>query len=292
MKAYQSNAKLKEEDVENLKEWLIKQYHLPAISEKKMIMFLHACDYMMEATKRTIDSHYTIKTQFPELWSDMDPMLPELQRAMQVMQCAQMPSRDARGHLVLVMRLSDADASRYSHVEVAKTQVMLMELVLWLHGPFCPGLVVVVDEKLSTFGHAARTSMSALRKHFTFLKEGFPGKIVGFHVINCVSIAEKVVSLIKPFVKIDLLDKLKFHRGGLDSLYKYIPQEILPFEYGGNAGSFEDLHKKTMEVMMQHRDWFLEEEKLRVDESKRTSMDKNSKTKSVISGSFKKLDID
>jgi hypothetical protein len=34
------------------------------------------------------------------------------------------------------------------------------------------------------------------------------------------------------------------HTAGLQSLYKYIPKDILPKEYGGYAGSLDSIHGK------------------------------------------------
>ncbi|KAJ8865745.1 hypothetical protein PR048_033266 [Dryococelus australis] len=176
---------------------------------------------------------------------------------------------------------------------------------------------------------------------------------MNFHIINCVPVTEKLLAIARPFLRSELLDKvrvarlpsshacrkivragegearsvwsrtgmkgrgkreirdktppasgivrrdparnwwkLKIHCAGMESFYECVPKDILPKEYGGNAGSFSDLHKKTIEEMIQHRDWFLEEEKLRVDESKRPDRNKSVRNAFGIVGSFKKLDID
>nr|CAD7453799.1 unnamed protein product [Timema tahoe] len=53
-----------------------------------------------------------------------------------------------------------------------------------------------------------------------------------------------------------------------------------------------DVEERSYEKVKQHRDWFIEEEKLRVDESKRLGKAKSAGDVFGLEGSFKKLDID
>nr|CAD7437628.1 unnamed protein product [Timema bartmani] len=52
------------------------------------------------------------------------------------------------------------------------------------------------------------------------------------------------------------------------------------------------VEERSYEKVKQHRDWFIEEEKLRVDESKRLGKAKSAGDVFGLEGSFKKLDID
>lgn len=51
-----------------------------------------------------------------------------------------------------------------------------------------------------------------------------------------------IISWIKPFLKKKISDRMHFHPDGLESLYKFVPKEILPEEYGGNAGKLQEIH--------------------------------------------------
>lgn len=56
-----------------------------------------------------------------------------------------------------------------------------------------------------------------------------------------------------------------------------------------NAPSVPDLQKSKVEA---HRDWFLKEPTLRVDEARRPGKAENSGTVFGMEGSFKKLELD
>ncbi|ETN63916.1 hypothetical protein AND_004352 [Anopheles darlingi] len=75
--------------------------------------------------------------------------------------------------------------------------------------------------------------------------------------------------LIMPFLRKDVQEMINMHVT-TDTLHSAIPLESLPNEYGGKAGTFEDMDKSFKEKLYAHRDWFKEtENKYLVDESKR-----------------------
>lgn len=83
---YTKNAEdLKREQVEDLENWCKQQPHLPEISEVEVIIFLHSNYYDMEATKKTIENYFTMRTSFTEFFNRRDVTTDELQEAVRVM---------------------------------------------------------------------------------------------------------------------------------------------------------------------------------------------------------------
>jgi hypothetical protein len=78
----------------------------------------------------------------------------------------------------------------------------------------------------------------------------------------------------------------------LESLYEFIPQKLLPKEYGGEAGTIAELSNELNQKLVAHRDFFLEDCKFYVDESKRPGKPKNAATLFGVEGSFRSLDVD
>lgn len=77
----------------------------------------------------------------------------------------------------------------------------------------------------------------------------------------------------------------------MKSLHKEIPKRLLPIEYGGESGDIQAIINYWSNILMQKRDFFLEEENYKTDEKYRVG---KSKTQSIFgtSGSFRTLDID
>lgn len=61
-------------------------------------------------------------------------------------------------------------------------------------------------------------------------------KLKEVHVVNVSPLVDTIVNFVKPFLKEKIRNRIFFHTNGYESLYKYVPKEILPEEYGGFAG--------------------------------------------------------
>lgn len=68
------NPELKDSDIQILKDWSMKQPHLPKILDVEYVLFLHSNYYRIEAAKNTIEEYYTSRTHMPEFFSDRDPL--------------------------------------------------------------------------------------------------------------------------------------------------------------------------------------------------------------------------
>lgn len=53
--------------------------------------------------------------------------------------------------------------------------------------------------------HLTRINMSSLKKFFQYVQEGVPAKLKAIHFLNAVSFIDKILSLIQPFMKADIL---------------------------------------------------------------------------------------
>lgn len=93
-------------------------------------------------------------------------------------------------------------------------------------------------------GHATRMSLSVAKKYLHFLQEAIPVRLKGLHVINTASFIDKILALIRPFVKKELISLVHFHTD-METVYPLIPQKLFPKEFGGKADSILELHSKT-----------------------------------------------
>lgn len=59
--------------------------------------------------------------------------------------------------------------------------------------------------------------------------------------------------VLKPFMKTSVSQLLNFHMPNTTTLYEHISQELLPSEYGGNAGSMIDIKKNFVKQLETNR---------------------------------------
>lgn len=82
---------------------------------------------------------------------------------------------------------------------------------------------------------------------------------------------------------------------GTSVLSKHITPEILPKDYGGSADyTLEDLNDYWQDILVENREWFVDESLHNSDENKRPtdSKYKPEETPCGVDGSFKQLSID
>lgn len=66
------------------------------------------------------------------------------------------------------------------------------------------------------------------------------------------------MAVIKPFIYAKLYNAMKFHNAGsLDSLYEYVPRDILPIDYGGDGESMKELKQHWLDIFDQHNDFLM-----------------------------------
>ncbi|XP_063231579.1 alpha-tocopherol transfer protein-like [Bacillus rossius redtenbacheri] len=280
------------ENIQHLRAWLSYQPHLPELTDEHLHLFLHSCYDDEEKTKKTIESYFTMKTMAPELFANRDPLGGDVQQALDISEMIQMTAKTPEGYRVLVYRLSDAAASKYSMLAVAKTFLMVNDLLLSAEGALCPGYVSVFDMKGFSLGHLARLSPSVLGKLMYYIQECHPVRLKGIHIINTVSFMDKVLALLKPFLHNELLQMFHFH-GSAETLKDFMSIDILPEEYGGKERPVRELHADLRRLMeTRYADWFVLEEQLRTDEAKRVGKSPVPDHMFGVEGSFRKLDID
>ncbi|KAJ8930565.1 hypothetical protein NQ314_016627 [Rhamnusium bicolor] len=118
-----------------------------------------------------------------------------------------------------------------------------------------------------------------------------PIRLKSLEFFNIVSFMDKLLALMKPFMKKELMNSLFLHTD-MESLNKRIPKNLLPQDYGGSCESLSILHEKYKAVISDNADFFKYQDSQVVDESKRPGKPKNIGDVFGMEGTFKKLEVD
>nr|XP_003700273.1 PREDICTED: alpha-tocopherol transfer protein-like [Megachile rotundata] len=285
------NPEMKKEDVQMLKDWNKKQPHLPEMTDSEIALFLHSNYYRIETTKNTIDTYYTIKTHVPEFFANRDPLgNKDLRKSFQTVTTSILEKKTPEGYNIIYGRLIDPEPSHYVYNDGMKYLSMVLDLWLYSEGTM-PGHIILFDMKNVVLGHAARLNPMGLKKYLTFLQDALPVRLKGFHFMNITPVMDVILNMMKPFMKKELMDMLHTHTN-LDTLSKFIPIDVLPNEAGGKGGPLMKIHEKAVKELEANRDYFIQEESRRVNESLRPGKGKTAYDLFGVEGTFKKLDID
>uniref|UniRef100_A0A1A9X1J2 CRAL-TRIO domain-containing protein n=1 Tax=Glossina brevipalpis TaxID=37001 RepID=A0A1A9X1J2_9MUSC len=283
--------KVEREEVQRIVEWVRAQHYMPNLSEGEILLFYVACKCSSEMTKQTIDTNLTYHTHVDEFFNNIDPELGEMKRAMQVEAMFVLPKLTPEGHRVFFAKLIDLNSSNFNFADAIKLYILLLEVFV-REDDVRQGYRFVFDVSGITLGHVARLGIMTMKKLLCYLQEALPTRLFSLHFINIVPYMDKILALMYPFMKKDLLDILYIH-SKLDEFYKFVPQNILPKELGGEELESVQLREIFYDKIRSRRKEILEYEKLyRINEKLRPGKPKNASDLFGIEGTFKKLDID
>lgn len=95
---------------------------------------------------------------------------------------------------------------------------------------------------------------------YGLLQEAFPIRLKASHFINIPTFMDKIISMVRPFTKKELLDTIHIHTS-LDSfLDKFVPKSMMPDEYGGSSGKTDDFIEKCYQEFRDNNQFFIDDE--------------------------------
>ncbi|XP_071442892.1 alpha-tocopherol transfer protein-like [Hetaerina americana] len=322
-----------QQDCVALRSWMVKQPHLPKVGDNERFFrrFLHACNGSQERAKAVIDVYFTLRAAIPELFENRDPLKPDIQEVFNQTDMIPLPVTTPEGYTVQLYRLADepnSDPSKMVLADWLKVFIMMGDMRMAeeddhvsnkkraeangeldidttkfpkgcrarhdVGDSFSAGDIPLYDTKGFTLSHLAKVAIPILKKFMTYVQEGHPVKLRGIHVMNTMPIIDKLMGIMRPFMKAEMARLIHFHTPGSTTLYKYIPKEILPADYGGNVESVATIKERVKASFESRRAWFIETDYLKADETKRQDSRSREHTTELfgMEGSFRKLSID
>lgn len=153
------------------------------------------------------------------------------------------------------------------------------------------GDVFILDAAVASASHFAKFSPTVVKKFLIAVQEAYPVKVKEVHVINISPLVDTIFNFVKPFVKEKIRSRITFHND-VESLYKVVPRDLLPNEYGGKAGPIVDLNQWWKQKLADNTKWFKEQEDKKANESLRPGAPKTSDDLFGMEGTFRQLNID
>ncbi|XP_011179298.2 alpha-tocopherol transfer protein-like [Zeugodacus cucurbitae] len=271
--------------------WIHAQPHMQNLSEEAALHFFHASMNSMEMAKQVLDTNLTVRTHCEDFFTNLDCERPELQRAMRTVSICPLPQTTPEGYRVIIGKLADTNASNFNFVDCMKLYCMIFDMWMCEDG-IRPGHIMVMDLKGVTLGHVARIGIFQMKKFLFYLQEAAAIRLIGFHFINIVPFMDKILALMTPFMKKELTSILYVHNN-LEDFFKFVPQSILPKDYGGTELECVEFRETVYAKLKENREEMLQFEKRhQVNEKLRPGKPKNASELFGIQGNFKKLDID
>lgn len=221
-----------------------------------LLRFLKVNEFDVEKAQKLIIVNLEVRKNHPEIFLKRDLLSEELQQAARTLFFIPMRKSTSQHQNISIFCLADTNPIVYDLLEV----VRLMHATFDARFVMCEGTkltqgeICICDMKGFSFRHMLKVvrCMSIMSGHLKYSQAAVPTKIVQNHFINCSSFVHRLLSIMKPFMKQELIDTMKFHVN-IETLHEYIPRELLPNEFGGTAGSLSNLHAEWQEKLLEKR---------------------------------------
>ncbi|KPJ11746.1 Alpha-tocopherol transfer protein-like [Papilio machaon] len=279
------------DSLQHLKDWLAKQPYLKARTDDQWLAaFLRGCKFSLERTKQKIDLFYTLKKTAPELTplKYKDPKFSEI-LDLGVSIVLPKTSNPAEPR-ILLMRPGLYDPNKYSLGDVMSVGAVIQNIMLMDDDNFVvAGGISIIDLQGCTMAHFAQMNPMLMKKMTVAFQEAAPVRMKGVHYLNTPPGFETIFNFIKGFLNEKNKKRLYVHNTDFESLYKYLPKEVLPTEYGGNAGTAREFTENTKKKILEYSAWLDEEHLYGTEESKRPGKPKTAEELFGVEGSFRQL---
>lgn len=148
----------------------------------------------------------------------------------------------------------DSDPEKINFDHVIKAFYMAADIrLVTTDEVWADGEIPIFDMTNITLRHFTKIVFSTLRLFMKYSQEAHPVVVQQIHIVNCSSLVNRVMMVIKPFLKAEVAERIQTHLPDSESLFKYVPKEVLPKEYGGHCGSIETVRSYWLENLMNHR---------------------------------------
>lgn len=275
----------------SLKTWLSMQPHLPNnVDDGRLERWLIRCKNSLEKTKTSIDMYYTLKNMMPEILCDRDPAKPWFKQIVTIGYGCPLPRLTSDNCRVILMGLQPSNPDILNMNDILKFQFMIQDIRMC--EDYSASDIYIMDYSNFTMGHVTKITFTIIKKMEVCAMKGFNMRIKEIHLINVPAFAEMLVNLIKSVLKEKIASRIHVHSKGFSSLHERVSTEILPTEYGGQSGPIMEHWSAWVKKLESYRDWFVEQEKFKSDESKRIGKTVTSSDLFGFEGSFRKLNVD
>ncbi|XP_050512070.1 alpha-tocopherol transfer protein-like isoform X1 [Diabrotica virgifera virgifera] len=259
-------------DVNIISKWLQTQNHLPELPSFVMIQyFLINNKFSTERTKQALDMYYSVRSLMPKIFRNSGPTSPAMKYMYDNVSIAILPHMTPNLHRVLIAKILPT-LEEFNSNSATTAATHFYEIKIWEDNSV--GNLILIDYRDLRISHVPKFTRKMLKQVGFLFEELWASDMKEMHIINAPNYAESLITLYRKYLHKGLREKIYVHKA-IEDLFKYIPQEILPREYGGKEKPLFELSSMYQNLLKQYQHRFDKLDNMVVQENLRPSTKNN-----------------
>lgn len=208
----------------------------------------------MEEAEKKLRKNLKFRKKCPKLFSNRDVLSDAFRDAQKVAQVFPMPKATPEGYEIVIFRLKDTNPRNFITKNILRSNVTMLDAKFLTDASSVTGAIGLIDLTGFTFKHFVKafSNFSMQNYYGKFVHQAAPWKPIRFHAVHCPAILKRFMSFVGPRVRRDYMELANFH-DNYEINDEALPKEFIPNEFGGTAGSIDDLHNDWLKVLESKR---------------------------------------
>ncbi|XP_014276160.1 clavesin-2 [Halyomorpha halys] len=211
---------------------------IPHLEDKFLMRFLYARKMNINESYTLLCNYFSYRIRNKELFENLTVDDPLIKQALYDGFPGVLPEKDRKGRCVLVFFGNNWEQANYPLEVVYKSLLITLEELITDVNNQINGFVIIVDWTDISFRQVTSISPRVLGLMVEGLQDCFPAKFKGIHFLNQPWYIERLLSILKTFLKEKTSKKIFVHGNNLVSLHSHVTPAILPSELGGEGPPF------------------------------------------------------
>ncbi|ESN92479.1 hypothetical protein HELRODRAFT_115835 [Helobdella robusta] len=232
-KELNEKAQWRDRDIQALRDMVVANKALKCpLDGGHLIKFLRARKFDYERAYNLLISYYTARANSSQYLKDLVPSM-----CKELLDCGitcMFPNKDSQGRRIMYIRPGKWNPASMPMMEILKVNMLSLEMVIKEEDTQVNGVICIANMSDMTMDHVKNFDRNYIKIMSSIIQDAFPMRFKGFHFINEPTVFGYLFSLVKPFLKEKIVQRLNFHGSSLDSLHKVFDKRYLPKELDGD----------------------------------------------------------
>lgn len=204
-----------------------------------LIKFLRARKYDVHKAFQTIKNYFRARKENPDLFHDINIYSVPFDACCREHRLVTLSrQRDPEGRLVYEVNVGAWNTSICSFTEALRLHALCFEHMIHEDEGQIMGVTIVLNLKGVGLHHLLQFTPPVLRKITYILQDCFPLRLKGVYMLNHPAIFKIIFSVVKPFLKDKLLQRIRFF-DAVGEMRGLVPDDIISEADGGTQESYD-----------------------------------------------------